>query len=104
MSRKSYIKAKEGSDLNINAFINVKPALETMNDMYSLYRKYPNIYAVYNVAQMEYMQALQGTKSIRDALKSWQTRGDSMLQQMRDNPNGPLDMGDGSTMGAARAW
>lgn len=99
LSRKSYIKAKEGSDLNINAFINVKPALETMNDMYSLYRKYPNIYAVYSVAQMEYMQALQGTKSIRDALKAWQTRGDSMLQQMRDNPNGPLDMGDGSTMG-----
>lgn len=104
LSRKSYIKAKEGSDLNMNAFINVKPAPETMENMYSLYRIYPNIYSVYSVAQMEYMQALQGTKSIRDALKSWQTRGDSMLQQMRDNPNGPIDMGDGSTMGAARAW
>lgn len=104
LSRKSYIKAREGSDLNMNAFLNVKPSLETMNDMYSLYQKYPNIYAVYNAAQQEYMNVLQGNKSVRDALKSWQTRGDSMLKQMRENPNGPLDMGDGSTMGAARAW
>jgi multiple sugar transport system substrate-binding protein len=96
LSRKSYIHVKEGSDLNIDAFLNVKPAMESMNDMYNIYRKYPNIYMVYNIAQQEYTQAVQGNKSVRDALKAWQTQGDTMLQQMKDNPNGPINMGGGT--------
>lgn len=87
LSRKSYIKAKEGSDLHMDAFFNVKPSLETNNDFYQIYMKFPNIYMVQNFGQQEYMQVLQGTKSVRDGLKSWQTQGDSMLQQMKENPN-----------------
>jgi multiple sugar transport system substrate-binding protein len=100
LSRKSYIKVKEGSDLNIDAFLNVKPAYEGINDMYNLYRKYPNIYMIYNFSQQEFNQALQGNKSVRDALKSWQTQGDQAFQQMKDNPDG---MGMGG-VGVMRAY
>lgn len=87
LSRKSYIKQKEGSDLNMEAFFKVKPSLETDNDFYQIYMKYPNIYMVQNIGYQEYMNVLQGNKSVRDALKAWQTQGDSMLKQMKENPN-----------------
>lgn len=99
LSRKSYIKQREGSDLNMDAFLSVKPAIESSMEMYKLYRKYPRIWSLYDLGQNEFMQALQGNKSIRDALKAWQTEGDSMMQQMKDNPDGPLNMS-----GAVRAW
>ncbi|MDF2927362.1 MAG: transporter substrate-binding protein [Paenibacillaceae bacterium] len=100
LSRKSYIKTREGSDLNMDAFLNVKPIVDSSNDFYKVYRKYPNIYMVQSLGQQEYMQALQGNKSIRDALKSWQTQGDSMLQQMKDDPNGNIQMGVSSAVRA----
>lgn len=88
VSRKKYIKPKEGSDLNMDAFLKVKPMLNNANDsMYKMYRDKPYIFQVYDIGRQEYMEAVKGNKSVRDALKSWQTKGDVMLQQMKDNPN-----------------
>lgn len=103
LSRKSYIKVNEGSDLNMDAFLNVKPAAAGTEELYNLYRKYPNIYMVYSLAQQEYMEALQGNKSVRDALKSWQTQGDSMLQQMKENPNGSVTF-EGAASSAVQVY
>lgn len=91
VSRKKYIKAKEGSDLNLNAYLNVKPMINNPNENYRLFREKPYIYQVYDIGRNEYMQAVKGNKSVRDALKAWQTQGDAMLQQMKDNPNGPVN-------------
>ncbi|WP_438446354.1 ABC transporter substrate-binding protein [Gorillibacterium sp. sgz5001074] len=87
VSRKKYIKPKEGSDLHMEAFLNVKPLLDNPNEMYKIYREKPYIFQVYDLGRTEYMDAVKGNKSIREALKSWQTKGDVMLQQMKDNPN-----------------
>lgn len=88
VSRKKYIKPKEGSDLNLNAFLNVKPAVNNQGDNYMIFRDKPYIWQVYDIGRNEYNQAVKGNKSIRDALKAWQTQGDAMLQQMKDNPEG----------------
>lgn len=92
VSRKDYIKPKAGMEYHIEAFYNVKPSV-VQNEFNKFYRTIPNIWAVQDLARNEFQAAVQGTKSVRDALKSWQTNGDMMLQQMRENPNGPIDMG-----------
>lgn len=90
VSRKKYIKPKDGSNFHIEAFYNIKPVPE-QNEFYKLYREKPNIHMVQQVGRQEMQQAIEGKKSIRDALKAWQTQGDAMLLQMKENPNAPLD-------------
>lgn len=90
VSHKKYIKPKEG-DYNIAAFYNIIPVPPT--DMNTLYRIKPNLFQVQNLGRTEFMNALQGTKGVKEALKSWQTQGDSLLQQIKDNPNSDVNMG-----------
>ncbi|WP_409341202.1 ABC transporter substrate-binding protein [Paenibacillus sp. MBLB4367] len=92
VSRKDYIKPKAGQEYHVEAFYNVKPS-PVQNEFNKFYRQKPNIWMVQDLARNEFQAAVQGTKSVREALKSWQTNGDLMLQQIKDNPNGPVDMG-----------
>jgi len=87
VSRKTYIKPKEGSDLNLAAFYNIKPVLNNPMEDWKIYREKPYIYQVHDIGRNEMMQALEGKKTIRDALKAWQTQGDAMLKQMKENPD-----------------
>lgn len=85
VSNMDYIQPKEGMDYNISAFYQLKPA-PTQNEM-EIYQKYPNIYMVQSIGQQKFQEVLDGKKEVRQALKEWQTEGDAMLQQMRENPN-----------------
>lgn len=98
VARKSFIKPKAGMDFHIEAFYNVKPS-PVRNEIQKFYRDKPNIWAVQDLGRNEFQAAVQGTKTVREALKSWQTNGDSMLQQIKDNPNGQINM----NMGQAQA-
>jgi multiple sugar transport system substrate-binding protein len=89
VSRKKYIQAPSGATFNLAAFYNTKPVPQNMND-YKITREKPYIYNVQNLGQQDFMQALQGKMSVRDALKKWQTDGDAMLKQMKDNPTAPI--------------
>lgn len=91
VSRKKYIKAKEGSNLHIEAFYNIKPVVNNPMDNYKLYQEKPNIFRVQDIGRNYFQQAQQGQKSVRDALKAWQTEGDALLQQMKDNPNAGME-------------
>lgn len=91
VSRKSYIQPKEGLNYNINAFYQLTPAPQPDNT--KLYREKPYIGQVQSIGQQYFQQMIRGEKGVRDALKEWQAEGDKMLQQMKDNPNQPVDMG-----------
>jgi len=90
VSRKSYIKPPGGTDFHIEAFYQMTPAPQPPENQ--LYRTKPNLYRVQELGRNLFQQVLQGNIEIRDALKQWQTEGDSLLQQIKDNPDGPIDV------------
>lgn len=87
VTRKKYIKPKDGVQFHIEAFTTLTPAPMPDN---KVYRDKPNIYQVQDIGRRLFEDASQDKIQIRDALKKWQTDGDAMLQQMKDNPNGPV--------------
>ncbi|MEK3721936.1 ABC transporter substrate-binding protein [Paenibacillus sp. FSL H8-0034] len=87
VTRKKYIKPKDGVQFHIEAFTTLTPAPQPDN---TVYRDKPNIYQVQDIGRRLFEDASQDKIQIRDALKKWQADGDAMLQQMKDNPNGPV--------------
>ncbi|MEK8129782.1 extracellular solute-binding protein [Paenibacillus filicis] len=90
VSRQKYIKKKDGMDYNMKAFTTLLPA--PMSDDNKLYRTNQNLYQVNNIGARLFQEAADGKKSVRDALKQWETEGNQMLQKIKENPNAPMDM------------
>lgn len=88
VARKKYLKPKDGLEFNMPAFYNVKPA--PITDNFKIYREKQNIYQVQEIGHQQFQAVLQGKITAREGLKLWQTQGDAMLQQIKDNPNGPI--------------
>jgi multiple sugar transport system substrate-binding protein len=87
VTRKKYIKPKDGVQFNINAFTTLSPATQPDN---KIYREKPNIYQVQEVGRRLFNDVTQDKIQVREALKKWQTDGDATLQQIKDNPNAPM--------------
>jgi multiple sugar transport system substrate-binding protein len=96
VSRKKYIKQKDGAQFHIEAFTTLTPAIQQDN---KIYREKQNIFQVQDIGRRMFNDVLQGKIQVREALKKWQTDGDAMLQQIKDNPNGPIG-GVGNAMPA----
>ena len=84
VSHKDYVEPKAGLAYNIEAFTQLKPAV--LFDESEIYRKYPSIYEVQSIGQMKFQEVMEGKKEARQALKEWQTEGDALMVQMRENP------------------
>ena len=91
VARKSFLKPKDGMDYNIAAFYTLKPVPPQDVDLEKLYREKQNLYQVNSLGQPLFQEVLQKKKTVEAALKEWQTKGDAMLQKIKENPNGPLD-------------
>ncbi|NBC72190.1 extracellular solute-binding protein [Paenibacillus sacheonensis] len=102
VSRKSFLKPKDGMDYNIEAFYTLKPVPPQDPAIDKLYQDKPNLYQVQNIAQQLFQEVLQKKKSVDQALKEWQTKGDVMLQKIKTNPNGPLEGDGGGVIGEPR--
>ncbi|MCC2685867.1 MAG: transporter substrate-binding protein [Paenibacillaceae bacterium] len=89
VSRKKYIQPIDGLDFHIQAFYNIIPAPMQNN---AALRDNPNLYRVQDIGRQMFQSVENGELEVRDALKQWQTQGDSLLQQIKNNPNGPIDM------------
>ncbi|GAA3404105.1 extracellular solute-binding protein [Paenibacillus hodogayensis] len=100
VSRTKYIQPRDGLQYNIKAFYATKP-VPIESEMSRLYRQYPNIGQVNQMGMQYFKKAIDGTSTVRDALKEWQTAGDAALKQLKENPNAQIDMSGG--MGAASA-
>ncbi|MNI71635.1 hypothetical protein D3C73_1275170 [compost metagenome] len=89
VARKSYLKPKDGAEFNMAAFYKMIPA--PLSDDYKIYRTKPNIYQVQGIGQQLLQKVVKGEITVKDALKKWQTEGDVMLQQMKDNPDAQIN-------------
>ena len=92
VSRAKYIQPREGLSYNVKAFYQLKP-IPLTDDMSRLYREKPNISQVQYMGVEYFKQAMEGKLEVREALKQWQTAGDAALQQIKENPNAPIDIG-----------
>ncbi|PYI54521.1 ABC transporter substrate-binding protein [Paenibacillus flagellatus] len=90
VSRAKYIQPRDGMQYNVKAFYSNKP-IPIENEMSKLYREYPNIGQVSQMGMEYFKKAMEGTSTVRDALKEWQTAGDAALKQMKENPNAPIN-------------
>lgn len=93
MSRKNYNKVNEL--INMDAFYNIKPVERRETAITTdLYRTKPRIWEVYDIGRREFIEAAKGNKTVREALQSWETEGNVILQDMIDNPVNPGEGGD----------
>ncbi|TVX94216.1 ABC transporter substrate-binding protein [Paenibacillus agilis] len=83
VTRKSYIKPKEGLNYNIAAFYNVKPAMPSMGNQ-ELYETKSDLHHVDSIAQQLFNEVVTGKKTTKDALKEWETKGNEMLQKIKN--------------------
>lgn len=95
VSRKKYIKnMKDGVEFNVDAFTTLIPAPNVYDTQ--LYREKEGLYQVHDLGRQAFEEAAQNKMTVREALKKWQTDGDAVLQQIKANPNGPVDQGGGA--------
>ncbi|GGG09931.1 ABC transporter substrate-binding protein [Paenibacillus abyssi] len=95
VARKEFIKPREGMDYNLAAFYSMQPVPPMSMDMEKIYRERPNIYQVNNIGQMLFQEVVDNKKTVAEALAEWETKGDAMLQEIKSNPNGPLESVEG---------
>jgi multiple sugar transport system substrate-binding protein len=90
---KEFIKPRDGSAFNIEAFYKLKPALYESSDAEEkLYRERPNLSLVNQLADLSFQKALSGKMTVKEALADWQKKGDELLQKIKANPKGEIDM------------
>lgn len=102
VSRTKYIKPLPGAKHNydVSAFYSEAPASGDLNPNV-FYQKYPQLGSIMGMGQSKFNQVLQGNVSIADALKQWQTQGDSMLQHIKNSGSaGGGMMSSGSSGGS----
>ncbi|HEX7057526.1 MAG TPA: extracellular solute-binding protein [Bacilli bacterium] len=103
VARKQLNKPKEGLDYNIDAFFALTPVENPYNN--KIFRDKPNIWQAQNIGQSKFMEALQGQKSVKQALGEWQSEGNVILQKIKENPDAPPEaviMGKNKTSVIAR--
>jgi multiple sugar transport system substrate-binding protein len=89
VSRMKYIKPKDNVEFHIEAFYNVKQA--PIIDDNKLYRSKPNLYSVNDIGRTAMQAVSEGKKTVKEALTEWQTKGDVILQKLKENPNAQID-------------
>ena len=79
VSRKSFIKPKDGLDYNIQAFYKLKPVPPTSTNLDKMYQ--------INEKGMQYFdQVLDNKKTPKEALAEWAAKGNEMLAKIKKDP------------------
>lgn len=94
VAHKKFIQPKEGLDYNVEAFTKLKPV--PVNNMWNnpIFREIPRAWEIQQIGANKYMEAMNGTKTVEQALKEWQTEGQALLKQLRENPDAPIQTFD----------
>ena len=86
---KKYNEPRDGLDYNMEAFFRNIPAQDP-NNQNQIWIEKPDIWQVQNIGQMKFQEVMNGNKTVEEALREWETEGDAILQQMKEN-NGRVD-------------
>ncbi|WP_211745406.1 extracellular solute-binding protein [Paenibacillus sp. Marseille-Q4541] len=91
VSRKSYIKPKEGLDYNIGAFYALKPIPPVSIDTNKLYQTMPNLWQVDQVGQKYFSEVIDNKKTPKEALAEWEKEGNEMLLKLKKDPKASFE-------------
>lgn len=94
-SLKEFIKPREGMSYNIDAFTKMKPAPQADSSfkMQDLYREKPNLRYVQEIGNQQWMKVLSGEQTVEEGLAAWESKGNELLQAIKNNPDGELPEG-----------
>lgn len=93
VARKEFLKPAEGLTFNMDAFTTLKPLPPQSTDQEKLFREKPGIYEAQQPAYELFQEVLKDTKTAKEALAEWETKGNVALEKLKTNPNG--SMGEG---------
>lgn len=98
VSRKSFIKPKEGLEYNIGAFYKLKPLPTSDDNLLMQDQKLAQALSqARQLGQSKFQQALEGKIDVRTALKQWQTEGDALLTKLKKNSGATNQSGGEAT-------
>jgi multiple sugar transport system substrate-binding protein len=89
VSRMKYIQPKEGTEFHIDAFYKIK--LAPIIDDNQLMQSKPNLWSIQQIGQTVFQDVAAGKKTVKQALTEWQTKGNVVLQKIKENPNAQID-------------
>ncbi|GAA0135851.1 ABC transporter substrate-binding protein [Paenibacillus sp. YSY-4.3] len=95
VSRKSFITPKAGQTYNIDAFYQLKPAPPASAAEEKLARDIPGLYSISNSGRPHFQEVLEDKKTVEEALKEWEEKGNKMLLELKKNPKAQFNE-DGS--------
>jgi len=91
-ARKEFLKPTDGNvNFNIAAFYTLKPIPPTSTDMDALYRTKPGIWEAQYPGNDLFAEVVKGTKTAKEALAEWETKGNEILTKLKNNPKGGSD-------------
>jgi len=90
------LKPIGGLQYNMDAFTTLKPLPPTSTDAEKIYREKPGIWEAQNPGYELFQEVIKGTKTSREALAEWETRGNAVLERLKTNPNGGMEGGGGA--------
>ncbi|MGO4181525.1 ABC transporter substrate-binding protein [Paenibacillus sp. MCAF9] len=86
VARKEFLTPIGGLQYNIDAFTSLKPmpALDTDK----IFREKPGVWEAQQPAYELFQAVIDKKKSAREALAEWETRGNAVLEKIKNNPTG----------------
>ncbi|WP_424768318.1 ABC transporter substrate-binding protein [Paenibacillus sp. sgz302251] len=88
VARKEFLKPIGGMQYNLEAFTTLKPLMPTTTDPDKVYRDNPNIWEAQQFGYELFQAVLDETKSAKEALAEWETKGNAVLERLKNDPNG----------------
>ncbi|MGO4110157.1 ABC transporter substrate-binding protein [Paenibacillus sp. YAF4_2] len=93
VARKEYLKPKNGMNYNIEAFTTLKPIPPQSTDTEKLMREKPGIWEAQSPGYELFQKVVKGDMSAKEALQEWETKGNAVLEKIKNNPTGNTDGG-----------
>ncbi|MCG7406857.1 extracellular solute-binding protein [Paenibacillus sp. ACRRX] len=88
VTRQTYIKPQDGMNYNIQAFYAMKP---DNSKEPKITRQKRNLWVINDAGSSLYEKAKDGKLSTADMLKKWEAVGSTLLQAIKNNPNGNIN-------------
>ncbi|SDW11051.1 ABC transporter substrate-binding protein [Paenibacillus sp. CF384] len=83
--RRSLLKPKDGMSYNIDAFFALDP-VPPLEERQELYWDTPNLSPAFKLGQPLFQDVIDGKTTVKDALQTWQNKGNALMQDIKRNP------------------
>jgi multiple sugar transport system substrate-binding protein len=96
VARKEFLSPIGGLQYNMNAFTTLKPLPPSSSDADLIYRTKPGIWEAQQPGYELFQEVIKKTKTAKEALAEWETRGNAVLEKIKNNPTGAATDGGGA--------